>query len=216
MPLSRRQFIQIISITLASLGLAYTGKQSMLHHASLSRLRKYWIDLEEQFVYSEAGAENYTLFLQLLERTAAAYRGELDALVEAGEIHPQVASNLLAAYIEVSYHIWRSTWPATCYMSASPEFDSQFSRERLLRQAHILEELAGSNEIDPGTIRLAQAAMQKEIAFLSQVKVISKDMLGRGYGQAQGWSESSGEAEIERYASETAVILSELLAGETH
>ena len=119
----------------------------------------------------------------------------LAALIEIGEIDAPVADEIGIAFEEAIAHIQRQQ--ATCYAALPPVFAP---REDLVRQAEILEEMSTAGDIDPETMAQAQAALERDIAWLAQFHA------GEEPGELDG-------IEITPEAAEAARILVELLLG---
>ena len=121
-----------------------------------SMLRACWLDLDHPELQS---FEDTDFSRDLRQR----HEHALAALVGIGEIDAAVADEIAVAFEEAIAHIQRQQ--ATCYMSLPPVFTS---REELVQQATILEEMATEGDIDPETVAQAQAALERDIAWLSQ------------------------------------------------
>lgn len=86
------------------------------------------------------------------------HRAILSALVASGELAADVADEVQLALIEALAHIDRSR--ALCYFMMPPV---AAPRQDLLLQAKALVEVEGT--LDPETIALARAALEKDMAF---------------------------------------------------
>jgi hypothetical protein len=116
--------------------------------------------------------------------------------VTSGELDEAVADEIDAAFEEAIAHIQRQQ--ATCYMSESPELTP---RDDLMQQAELLEEMAAEGDIDPEPVAQAQAALERDVAWLAQFHA----------GEMPGELE---EIEITPEAAEAARILVALLLGD--
>jgi hypothetical protein len=129
------------------------------------RLRAYWLDFdtlarktaEES---SGDGSASYSYFRQL----TADHRAALDEMVAAGSLTQEVADLVLEAFDAAAYHVWRSSVPITCYITAGPVY-AQESASVLIRQSETLEELATQGNIDPETLARARTALEHDLAF---------------------------------------------------
>jgi hypothetical protein len=119
----------------------------------------------------------------------------LAALVESEEIDDAVADEIAIAFEEAIAHIQRQQ--ATCYIALPPVFAP---REDLVKQAELLEELSAEGDIASKTVAQAQAALERDIAWLAQFHA------GEEPGEVDG-------IEITPEAAEAARILVELLLG---
>ncbi len=166
MRLNRRTFIQGLGVALASCllarcGLLPTGAGS----SARGRLRDCWLRLDwlaqETRDHFDSNVENGPLAQLTAEHEAA-----LKALVESGEIGEGVAAELRAAFDAASYHVWRSNAPVTCYQAAVIDF-APTSAAQLVEQAATLEEMANKGQLDPAVVAQAQAAIERDMAFVS-------------------------------------------------
>jgi hypothetical protein len=151
-------------------------------------LRACWLDLDHPDLQS---FEDTDFARDLRHR----HEHALAALVESGEIDAAVADEIAAAFEEAIAHIQRQQ--ATCYIALPPVFAP---REDLIKQAEMLEEMAAAGDIDPETMAQAQAALERDIAWLAQFHA------GEEPGELDG-------IEITPEAAEAARILVELLLG---
>ena len=152
-------------------------------------LRECWLDLDS----SELRSYDDTDFsIELRQR----HDDALAALVENGELDSAVAGEIDAAFEEAIAHIQRQQ--ATCYIMLPPVFAP---REDLVQQTSILEELAEESDIEPETVAQAQAALERDIAWLSQFHA------GEDPGELDG-------IEVTPEAAEAAKILVDLLLGD--
>ena len=101
-----------------------------------------------------------------LEEATAKHQETLDALVQTGQLNAAVADEMQTAFAEASWHVWRSNAPITCYIPVpypDYEFESKYS---LVKQAELLEEMAGRSGIDEATVAQALAAIERDIAYM--------------------------------------------------
>jgi hypothetical protein len=152
-------------------------------------LRECWLDLDSPELRSY---DDTDFSIGLRQR----HDDALAALVESDEIDGAVAGEIGAAFEEAIAHIQRQQ--ATCYIALPPVFAP---REDLVQQASILEELAEESDIDPETVAQAQAALERDIAWLSQFHA------GEEPGELDG-------IEVTPEAAKAAKILVELLLGD--
>ena len=148
-----------------------------------------WMDLDNPALQS---FEDTDFSLDLRQR----HDDVLTALVESGEIDAGVADGIAAAFEEAIAHIQRQQ--ATCYIALPPVFTP---REDLVQQAALLEEMATEGDIDPETVAQAQAALERDIAWLAQFHA----------GEVPGELDA---IEVTQEAAEAARILVELLLGD--
>ncbi|GAB4532279.1 MAG: hypothetical protein Kow0063_12600 [Anaerolineae bacterium] len=127
------------------------------------RLRKAWQDLERLARHApdlERGQKTH-------EQLVAEHQAALDRLVSTGQLEAGIADEMQSAYEGAAYHVWRANAPLTCYAPVRPP-DYQFgSSSDLARQAELLAEMAEQSAIDQATVAQAQAAIERDIAFLA-------------------------------------------------
>ena len=119
-------------------------------------LRSCWFDLDDPRLQS---FEDNEFITDLRQRHADA----LDALVAAGELDPAVADEIAVAFEQAIAHVQRQM--ATCYIALPPEY---MPRQDLVQQAAALEEMAARSDVDPNTVAQAQAALERDLAWLAQ------------------------------------------------
>jgi hypothetical protein len=119
-------------------------------------LRDCWLSLKNKQLQSY---EETDFSRELRQRHAQA----LDALVAGGELEAAVAQEIGVAFEQAIAHIQRQM--ATCYIALPPIFTP---REDLVQQAAALTEMAGQSNLESATIAQAQAALERDIAWLSQ------------------------------------------------
>jgi hypothetical protein len=119
-------------------------------------LRACWLDLSDSRLQSY---QDNAFIKDLRQRHARA----LDALVTSGELESPVAEQIGIAFEQAVAHIQRQM--ATCYIALPPEF---MPREDLVKQAAALHEMAAQSDIAPATLTQAQAALERDLAWLAQ------------------------------------------------
>jgi hypothetical protein len=160
---TRRDFIKSVGIAIASLVMArcipFGGKSDSLR----GRLRNCWLRLDW---LAQQAKGNYERGDQAREKLAADHRAALDELVAAGELGVAVADQVQVAFTEAAHHVWRSNAPITCYEAVMMDY-TPASSGQLAQQAGLLAEMAKSGDFDPATVAQAQAAIERDIAFLN-------------------------------------------------
>ncbi len=127
------------------------------------RLRQPWHDLDRL----AHGAPNLERGQRTHERLVADHQRALDKLVAGGDLDPIVAEEMQAAFEGAAYHVWRANAPITCYEAVPfPDYQVE-SSSNLARQADLLAEMAEQSDIDAATVAQAQAAIERDIAFLA-------------------------------------------------
>jgi hypothetical protein len=166
---TRREFIRRVGIALGSLMAmrcvsCYAPAEMTLISSTASSgtdpnwdaLRSCWLDLDNPTLRS---FEDNDFSRDLRQRHDEAFT----ALVASGELDAAVAAEIDAAFEEAIAHIQRQQ--ATCYITLPPEFTP---RDDLVQQAELLETLAAEGDIDPQTVAQAQAALERDIAWLAR------------------------------------------------
>jgi hypothetical protein len=161
MTLTRRDFIKLFGVTLASL--LASRCQAVLPAAQTprDRLRRLWFSFSELAEKTRAGRNDED---ELGQKMSADHRAELDALVAAGGLSAPAADLVQEAYSAAVYHVWRSNAPITCYVPTFVDYGPS-SAAVLVKQAEILGELRGKGMIDASTLSRAQSALEHDLAF---------------------------------------------------
>lgn len=188
MSLSRRDFMKLVGVSVASLALArcrpFIGPTCYVPlppptptnepASALERLRLYWTRFDElaqaAIEESNQGGLDNTFGQELIAR----HRLALDELVAGGGLTAPVADLVQEAYEAAVFHVWRSNIPATCYEPVMVDY-APASASSLVHQAAVLEEIAGQGTVDPSTLDKARAALEHDMAFyaLSEAEVQS-------------------------------------------
>jgi hypothetical protein len=166
----RREFIKGVGMGIASLMMArcipFGGRgDSADGECGSARdcLRQCWLRLDW---LAQQIREDYERGDQAQNELLAEHRAGLDDLVAACGLDAAVADYVQAAYSEAVGHVWRANGGITCYTVVSPDYTPGSAR-RLMQQAEVLAEMAGSGDLDSGAVAQTQAAIEREIAFLS-------------------------------------------------
>lgn len=178
------------------------------------RVRGAWYDLE----LLALDAHDYDKGEQTRVRLLADHRAALDALVDRGEIDPDVADDLHLAFEGACHHVWRANAPITCYVpSIGPEYRIESSSD-LARQADLLAEMADRSDIDEATVERARAAIERDIAFLALAPEDQRALIDAVMEAAEGRMDyprlSELDLEVPPSSLEAARILVEVLLGE--
>lgn len=157
---SRREFIKQFGIALAGL---LTTRCALPGQSKTPRdqLRFYWQRFDwlagqsRDWKDPERGDE-------ARERLNREHREALDTLVSAGELAQPVADLVQTAFEAATYHVWRSNAAITCYEPMIVEYRPTASSQLVVQSAW----LAGAGDLDPATVAQAQAAIERDMAFL--------------------------------------------------
>jgi hypothetical protein len=190
MPVPRRNFMQLLGISLGSLLLArcqrretstpavitcYTiapptstpGKPSPTRLAALDRLRLCWLRFDELAQETRAAAEagdpdwqDYSLPTRLESDHDLAVKG----LITAGVITLPVGDLIQEAFSAAVYHIWRSNVPMTCYEPMMIDY-APAGAASLIQQSDMLAEIAAGTTVAPETLAKAQKALEHDLAY---------------------------------------------------
>ena len=162
---NRREFIQELGIALASLMLVRCSSPGVQGSTPRERLRNCWLRFD-WLAEATQDWDNYERGEEALDELISAHRSSLDELISAGELDQEVADQVQKAFDEASYHVWRSNAPITCYEPMLIDYTPS-SSSRLVAQASTLAEFGASDEIDPDTVAQAEAAIERDMAFLN-------------------------------------------------
>lgn len=119
-------------------------------------LRACWLDLRS----SQLQSFDETDFSKALRQRHAQ---ALDELVASGELPAGVAAEIQMAFEQAIAHVQRQM--ATCYIALPPEYTP---RQDLMEQAAALTDMAAASDVDPDTVARARAALERDLAWLSQ------------------------------------------------
>ena len=185
MSISRRDFMKLVGISVASLALTrcvcipagcYAPIPPSPYPTDIltakGRLRHCWLSFGElaQATLDEANrGSTEDTFGQYL---VAEHRLALDDLVTDGELTPAVADLVQEAYDAAVYHVWRSNAPMTCYEPMIVDY-APVSAGVLVQQSEVLNEIANNSAIDPETIAKARAALDMAFYALTDEEVSS-------------------------------------------
>jgi len=155
-------------------------------HPRWIALRDRWLELKDPKLKA---LEDTDFSRGLRQRHADA----LKALVDNTELDAAVADEIGVAFEQAIAHIQRQT-AACCYEPLPPEYTP---RQNLTTQAAVLNEVAQRSSIDVDTVDRAKAALERDIAWLSQFQA----------GQIPGKLESIEVTPVEAQAALTLVTL---------
>lgn len=147
------------------------------------------------------------------------HRAALDELVTAGELDGVVADQVQEGFVAAAYHVWRSNCGNTCYLHTFTLDYKPAGAGQLVQQAELLADMVETRDVDPATIALAQAAVERDIAFLTLSREEVEALYDR-LAEAKGGSNDYPpfdelDLEIAPEAAAAARFLVELLLEET-
>jgi len=128
------------------------------------RLRNCWLRFE--WLAEQARDKDYERGGKAREGLLADHQSALDELVAAGELDASVAPQVQTAFSAAVYHVWRANAPITCYEAVMIDY-TPVSSAQLTQQAALLAEMADDGSLDPDVVAQAQAAIERDIAFLN-------------------------------------------------
>jgi hypothetical protein len=172
---TRRQFIRNVGIALATLVMGRCQPpvpttlptSTMLpKHPIRNRLRDCWLAFERLAKQTRESQNDPDAGEAALRELRAKHQAALDEMVSTDELSPAVAEQVQAAFDAASYHIWRSNTLITCYAPALINY-SPTSSAQLVEQSAALAAMAQSSALEPSTVEKAQAAIERDIAFLN-------------------------------------------------
>lgn len=214
---NRREFMRNVGVAIAavmlsgckSFNLPWSGGDK----DDWDRLRDAWTGLEEL----ARDAKDLERGEKTHDKLVADHRAALDALVKAGQLEAAPAEDMHVAFVAASAHVWRANAPITCYLPM-PEPDYRISSASdLASQAEALAELAGRSRIDPATVAQAQAAIERDMAFLSmsdQDREALMDSLRQAAGSNWNWPTLEQlDVDISPESAQAARTLADLLLG---
>jgi hypothetical protein len=214
---SRREFMRNVGVVLAaamlsgckSFNLPWSGGDK----DDWDRLRDAWTGLDDL----ARDAKDMDRGEKTRDKLVADHRAALDALVNAGELGSAPADDMHVAFFAAAQHVWRANAPITCYLPM-PEPDYRISSASdLASQAEALAELAGRSGIDPATVASAQAAIERDVAFLSmpdEAREALMDSLRQAAGDTWNWPQLEQlDVDVPPESAQAALTLADLLLG---
>jgi hypothetical protein len=178
MSISRRDFMKMVGISVASLALTncripppvscYAPLPPTPYSTDAStakgRLRRFWMSFGElaqkTIEESNLGSSDNKYGQQLVSE----HRQALEELVAERIVPSSVADLVQEAFDAAVYHVWRSNAPITCYEPMMVNF-APVSAAVLVEQSTVLTELAKNGSIDPEILAKAQNAIEHDMAF---------------------------------------------------
>ena len=211
---TRRDFIKSVGIAVASVVMARCIPLGGKDDSPRARLRNCWLRLDW---LAQQAKGDYERGDKAREKLAADHRAALDDLVAAGEVDADVADKLNTAFGAAINHVLLSNAPLTCYEALIVDY-TPASSDQLAQQADLLAEMAKSGDLDPATVAQAQAAIERDIAFLNLSDAETQalyDELIAAAGDTYDFPSFDGlDLDIPSEAAEAARFLVELLLEE--
>jgi hypothetical protein len=190
MPIPRRNFMQLLGISLGSMLLArcsrtktaeptmlmcyevvpYTplsGTPTPTRIAALDRMRLCWLRFDElarKTAAARDSGDNSWEDNPVGAEMTAEHRSALDAITADGGISAPVADLVQEAFSAAVYHVWRSNVPMTCYEPMLIDY-APAGAASLVRQSDALTEIAAGATIAPETLAKAQTALEHDLAY---------------------------------------------------
>jgi hypothetical protein len=217
---THREFIKNVGIAMASLAMARCvrsrgGGGSAERECGSARecLRQCWLRLDWLAAQIQ---EDYERGAQARDGLITQHRADLDDLVAAGELDAAVAEYVQAAYAEAVGHVWLVSGDTLCY-EAVPLYTPD-SADRLMQQAKLLAGLAESGDFDSDAVARAQAAIERDIAFLSlspeETQALYDELIAAAGDSYEFPSFDELDLDIPPEAAAAARFLADLLLGE--
>jgi hypothetical protein len=216
---TRRQFIGQFGVMLASLVAAGCCPPGGGIASPRERLRSCWLGFDWLAQQTQENvSKDYEHQTRAWRNILDDHRAALDELVVAGELDAVVADNVQAAFGEATHHVWRANCGMTCYMPIpGPEYTPSASSQ-LVQQAELLADLADDAAIDQGAVAQAQAAVERDVAFLNlspeEEQALYDELVKAASGSYGYPSFDEIELEITPEAAEAARFLVRLLLEE--
>ena len=214
MRLTRRDFVANLGITLASLMMTRCVSLPGGGDTPRDRIRDCWLRFD--WLADKARDKDYERGQEAREGLLADHQSALDELVAAGELVASVASLVQTAFGAAVFHVWRANAPITCYEAVMIDY-TPVSSAQLAQQAALLAEMADDGSIDPDVVAQAQAAIERDVAFLN----LPSDEVEALYQEIQKLIQNGGpppfdeiDLEITPQAAHAAEFLVELLLSE--
>ncbi len=204
MPVPRRNFMQLLGISLGSMLLArcqriglpepttvmcyapvaitpVPGTPTPTRLAALDRLRLCWLrfdELAQKTAAARDSGDNTWENNPIGAEMNAEHRSALDMLVEAGVITVPIGDLVQEAFSAAVYHIWRSNVPMTCYEPVMIDY-APAGAASLLRQSDALADIADGATIAPETLAKAQTALEHDLAYYALSDAEVQELYGQ-------------------------------------
>ena len=127
------------------------------------RLRACWLQLPQLAAVS---AEDSSRGEKMRTSLIAEHQLALDDLIPLGELQSQVAEQVQFAFDGAAYHVWAASVPIICYKETPINYKPA-SSDQLAQQSALLAEMAQGGSLDREAVARAQAAVERDIAFLN-------------------------------------------------
>ncbi len=194
MSLTRRDFMSVFGVSIASLLLARCNWEEQLQPrptgtpfascylptalsptetptpkplSARERLRLCWLSFTE---LAQKTAQTYMEGSENVDAPrqdlSESHKLALAELVATGTVSQSVADLIQEAFDAALYHVWRSSAFITCYITSGPIYKPE-SAEVLIRQVEILDQVSRQGNIDPVTLATARQALEHDLAFYS-------------------------------------------------
>jgi hypothetical protein len=177
MSISRRDFMKLVGVSVASLALTRCRFIPATCYAPMppspyptepvsarDRLRACWLRFDELVQKTQEESAQGVTENTFGQQLVAEHRLALDELASAGKLTTAVADLIQEAYDAAVYHVWRSNASMTCYEPMIVDY-APISAGVLVQQASVLSDIADENSIDPATLEKARAALEHDMAY---------------------------------------------------
>ena len=202
MSISRRDFMNVFGVTLASLLLSRCkwselagGTPEITCYAPIAptptkfsltdalppreRLRLSWMSFNELAKKTtEESNQNMEGMETFRQKLSDYHKAALFELVAAGDVSKTVADLVQEAFDAAAYHVWRSSVPITCYIAMGPIYAPE-SAAVLIQQAETLNQIASQGNLDHETLATARTALEHDLAFYSLSEAELQDLYKR-------------------------------------
>lgn len=186
MSISRRDFMKLVGVSIASLALTRCRSLPVTCYAPLppsptpieppqtpkDHLRRCWLsfgELAQATIIAgiqPTGAPKTPTENIFGQQLVAEHRAALDNLVAVGELTTTVANLVQEAYDAAIFHVWRSNAPMTCYEPMIVNY-APVSAGILIHQSEVLNEITDESAIGSETLAKALVALEHDMAFYS-------------------------------------------------
>lgn len=232
MSLSRRDFIKVFGISLATSLLAGCR---IINASSLPTLNPAWRPIRQKIRQcwrcfgalakkaSRGQNSSGTAQEDILAPWIAAHEAAIQELVAAGGLESPVADLIQEAYQAAVQYVWKSNQPpfpddrsVTCYFVITLPSPSDTAK-LVVEQSRALGELAMQGDINPATLSRMQAALEQDFTYYTlspeEVETLSKQLMTeREMNEKRSLSPFPPDMEISPEAQAAARFLVELLA----
>jgi hypothetical protein len=212
MSVSRRDFMKMVGISVASLALTRCKLVPATCYVPMPPspyptepeparevLKRCWMSFGS-LAQATIDESNQNITDNVLgQQLTAEHKTALNELVDNGDLSPSVADLIQEAYEAAVFHVWRSNTMITCYEPMMVDY-APASAGVLVQQSEALSDIAKANSIDPEILEKARTALEHDMAYIALTDEEISSLYDRLVAEWQSQQQtvpSFGELELE-------------------